>query len=126
MDCSLIVKPSVSIVATSAKRTGTQPRHTLRPMAKPKLLTKGRWAEELQNVLWAYRTTPQRSTGETPYSLAYGVEAVILVKISLCSMRTLDFSPIMNEESMVRQFDSLEECQEEAMIHLANYQQKLA
>ena len=28
---------------------------------------KGRWAEELPNVLWAYRTTPRQSTGETPF-----------------------------------------------------------
>ena len=33
---------------------------------------KGRWAEELSNMLWAYRTTPRRSTGETPFSLMYG------------------------------------------------------
>jgi transposase InsO family protein len=33
---------------------------------------KGRWVEELPNVLWTFRTTPRRSTGETPFSLAYG------------------------------------------------------
>ena len=37
---------------------------------------KGRWVEELPNVLWAYRTTPRRSAGETPFSLTYGVKAV--------------------------------------------------
>ena len=26
--------------------------------------SKGRWAEELPKVLWAYRTTPRKSTGE--------------------------------------------------------------
>ena len=26
-------------------------------------IVKGRWAKELPNVLWAYRTTPKRSTG---------------------------------------------------------------
>ena len=31
--------------------------------------TKGRWTEELSNVLWVYRTAPRRSTSETPYSL---------------------------------------------------------
>ena len=36
---------------------------------------KGRWVEELSNVLWTHRTTKRRSTGETPYALAYGVEA---------------------------------------------------
>ena len=70
---------------------------------------KGRWTEEFSNVLWAYRTTPWRSTGETPYSLTYGAEVVLLVEISLCSTRTLDFSPVINEESMVRQLDSLED-----------------
>ena len=28
---------------------------------------KGRWVEELPHVLWAYRTIPRRSTGETPF-----------------------------------------------------------
>ena len=31
---------------------------------------KGKWAEELLNVLWAYCTTPRRSTGETPFASA--------------------------------------------------------
>ena len=38
---------------------------------------KRKWVEDLLNVLWAYRTTPRRSTGETPFSLTYGAEAVI-------------------------------------------------
>ena len=32
---------------------------------------KGNWAEEQPKVLWAYRTTPPRSTGETLFSLTY-------------------------------------------------------
>ena len=67
------------------------------------------WAEELPNVLWAYRTTPQISTSETPYSSDYEAEAVIPTEISLCSVRTWNLSPIMNEESMVRHLDLLEE-----------------
>ena len=46
---------------------------------------KGNWAEELPNVLWAYQTTTQRSTGETPFSLTYGAEAVIPAEVNLCS-----------------------------------------
>ena len=53
---------------------------------------KGNWAEELLNVLWAYQTTPRRSTGETPFSMTYGVEAVIPIEIGLSSMRVTDFS----------------------------------
>ena len=30
---------------------------------------KGRWVDKLPHVLWTYRTTPRRSTGETPFSI---------------------------------------------------------
>ncbi|KAI5324134.1 hypothetical protein L3X38_033207 [Prunus dulcis] len=36
-----------------------------------------KWVDELPGVLWAYCTTKRRSTGETPFSLAYGTEAII-------------------------------------------------
>ena len=42
---------------------------------------KGRWANELLEVLWAYRTTARTPTGKTPFSFAYGYEAIVLVEI---------------------------------------------
>ena len=87
--------------------------------------TKGMWAEELSNVLWAYQITPKRSMGETPFSLRYGGEVVIPTEISLCSARVSGFVPAENEELMVKQLDSLEEYRELASIRLAEYQQKL-
>ena len=54
----------------------------------------GRWVEELPNILWAYRTTPRRSTSETPFSLTYGAEAVIPTEVSLCSARVAGFDPV--------------------------------
>ncbi|XP_024030692.1 uncharacterized protein LOC112094323 [Morus notabilis] len=44
---------------------------------------KGKWAEELPKVLWAYRMTSRTTMGETPFSMAYGVEAVLPVKIEM-------------------------------------------
>jgi len=44
--------------------------------------TKGRWAKELPNILWAYQTTPQRCTGETLFSLTYETEIVIPTEIN--------------------------------------------
>ena len=35
-------------------------------------IAKGKWAEKLSGVLWAYRTTKRVLTGETSFSLAYG------------------------------------------------------
>ena len=87
---------------------------------------KGRWAEELPYVLWAYWTTPRRSTGETPFSLSYGVEAVIPVEVNLCSARVNRFVPSQNDRLLVECLDLLEEYKETATIRLAEYQQKLA
>ena len=38
---------------------------------------KGTWAEEAPRVVWAYHTTPQSTTKETPFSLVYGSDAMI-------------------------------------------------
>ena len=67
--------------------------------------TKGMWTEELPNVLWAYWTTPRRSTGETPFSLTYGGEVVIPTEVSLCSERVSRFVLAENEELMIKQLD---------------------
>ena len=49
---------------------------------------KGRWVEELLYVLWTYRITPRRSTGETPFSMSYGAEAVIPIEVGFSTLRT--------------------------------------
>ena len=87
---------------------------------------KGRWAEELPNVLWAYKTTPRRSMEETSFSLTYGTEAVILAEVNLCSGRVSGFTLTENDELMVKQLDLLKEYRESTTIRLAEYQQKLA
>ena len=46
-------------------------------------VAKGEWPEELQNVLWEYRTTTRVPTGETPFRLTFGTEAVIPVEVGL-------------------------------------------
>ncbi len=44
---------------------------------------KGRWVEELPSVMWTHRTMRRRLTGETPFALAYSVEAVIPLEVGL-------------------------------------------
>ena len=83
---------------------------------------KGRWAEELPNILWAYRTTPRRFTGETLFSVTYGIEAVILDEVNLCSARVSEFALIESNKLMVKQLDLLEEYRESATIWLVEYQ----
>ena len=38
--------------------------------------TPGCWVEELPSVLWSINTTPNISTGYTPFFMVYGAEAV--------------------------------------------------
>ena len=61
---------------------------------------KSKWVDELPSVLWAYRTTPRRATGETPYGMAYGMEAVIPLEIELPTIHTEAFEEGSNEASM--------------------------
>ena len=61
-------------------------------------------------ALWAYRTTPKQPIGETPYALAFGIEAHILVETGLRPLRVGD--PI----ELAWALDELEERRERATI----------
>ena len=58
---------------------------------------KGVWLVELQNVLWAYRMITRVPTGETPFRLTFGTEAVILVEIGLTSFRVKAYEDQKNQ-----------------------------
>ena len=45
------------------------------------------WSKKLPFALWAYHTSFRTITGATPYSLVYGMEAVLLVEIEMGSLR---------------------------------------
>jgi len=47
-------------------------RVLLRDLKRRLEKAKGTWAEEVSRIVWAYHTTPQSTTGETPFSLVYG------------------------------------------------------
>ncbi|XP_023924424.1 uncharacterized protein LOC112035820 [Quercus suber] len=71
---------------------------TLLKSIKSRLVgAKGAWPEELLGVLWAYRTTTRTPTGETPFNLTYGTEAVIPVEVGLTSTRREFFDERSNK-----------------------------
>ena len=71
---------------------------TLLKIIKTKLDdVKGAWPEELPNVFWAYRTTARTLTGETPFRLTYGTEAVIPVEVGVTNTRQAAFSEEEND-----------------------------
>ena len=77
---------------------------------------KGRWVEELPHILWTYRTTPRRSTGEMPFTMTYRAEAVIPLKAKFPTLRTNSFTLSGNNELQGESLDLIEEKREKKLI----------
>ncbi|RDY04866.1 Tf2-11, partial [Mucuna pruriens] len=91
----------------------------LRGLRKRLEEAKGRWAEELPQVLWSYHTTPHSTTNETPFRLTFGTEAMIPVEIGEPSPRTALFEPSRNEEELRANLDLIQEARE--LAHIKEY-----
>ncbi|XP_019177744.1 PREDICTED: uncharacterized protein LOC109172949 [Ipomoea nil] len=81
----------------------------------------GAWVEELDGILWAYRTTPRRDTEETPFALAYGFEARALVEVIIPSRRVEEFESEQNELYQRVDLNFLDENREAAFCKMENY-----
>ena len=85
----------------------------------------GAWVDELPSVLWGLRTTPNRSTGRTPFFLVYGAEAVLPSDLLHNAPRVKLYSEDEAEQARQDAVNLLEEEREMAMIRLTIYQQDL-
>ena len=65
------------------------------------------WSEKLHFALWAYRTSFRTSIGATPYSLVYGMEAILLVETEMGSLRVALEQQISEAEWAQARFDQL-------------------
>ena len=76
-------------------------------------------SEELLTLLWVYCTIPHAPTGETPFSLTFGFEAVFLTELSLPSFSTGNFQATKNDEVLRQELDFVEEKRDQAYIRAA-------
>ncbi|XP_068491966.1 uncharacterized protein [Phaseolus vulgaris] len=77
---------------------------------------KGLWVEKLPEILWAYRCTPQTSTGETPFNLTYGTDAMLPIEVNEPTFRRqIEDWNIINE-CLRTDLDLIEELRERAKI----------
>jgi transposase InsO family protein len=53
-----------------------------------------KWLDNLQSILWSIRITATKPTGETPFFLVYGAEAVLPTDVKFGSPRVLAFNEI--------------------------------
>ena len=87
------------------------------------------WLQKLPFALWAYRTFFHTSTGATPYSLVYGMEAMLPVEIEMGSLRVTLEQQISEIEWVQSRFDKLsllDERRLRAADHIQAYQKKMA
>ena len=65
------------------------------------------WPEKIGEALWAYRTTFCTPTQATPYSLVYGVEAVLPLECQISSLRIVIQEGLSNEDNVQLRLEEL-------------------
>ncbi|XP_074322882.1 uncharacterized protein LOC141659855 [Apium graveolens] len=96
-------------------------KHTLKTELEE---TKGNWPKELPRVLWFYNTTPRTTPGESPFTLTYGCEVMVLVDIDAGSFRRDNYDPYDNEINYHLYLDLVEEVRVNAHLKLVTYHQR--
>ena len=87
---------------------------------------KGKWAEELPFVLWADRTTSKNATGQTPFSLVFGAEAMIPTEMVIPTARMTMRDHEQNSEALFQNLDTVDELRDLAKVRMASHQQMIA
>lgn len=83
------------------------------------------WPNELPGVLWAYKTTVRTPIGATPFKMAFGIEAIVLVEIGVSSIRRAWYDKQSNDESLKLALDCLPEVRDDATQRMAIYQERI-
>ncbi|KAA3485545.1 RNA-directed DNA polymerase (Reverse transcriptase), Ribonuclease H-like protein [Gossypium australe] len=65
------------------------------------------WYEKLPFALYAYRTCVRTSTGATPFSLVYGMEAVLPIEVEIPSLLVLRETKLEESEWVQARYDQL-------------------
>ena len=82
---------------------------------------KGVWLDKLPSVLWACRATVRTPTGETPFKLAYGSDAVITAEVGLTSYRVAHYKEEENEKQLRLSFDLINKVRMDVEQVVARY-----
>src|SRR3954470_22924523 len=85
----------------------------------------GNWTKELPSVLWSLRTTPNNSTGYTPFFMVHGAEAVLPAEVRHKAPRFIAYSKAESTDALEDVVDTLEEAGDIAASRSAVYQQNI-
>ena len=82
--------------------------------------------KKLPTLLWAYQTTSRTTTGETPFSLTYGFEAVVQTELELLTYRVENYNEQENDEALRGGLYLVEEKRDYAYLKMAAYKQRVS
>ncbi|KAJ4760216.1 Pol-polyprotein [Rhynchospora pubera] len=87
--------------------------------------SKNTWPEYLDEILWAYRTTPRSSAGRSPFSMIYGMEAVTPMEAVHPTLRTKSYTWEKNGTRREEDLETIYELREEARVKMEEYQRRM-
>jgi hypothetical protein len=81
----------------------------------------GKWIKELPNALWGLCTQPIKPTGQSPYFLVYGFEAILPADVMWESPTVEQYDKGISEDNRRVDIDRLEEARCAALVQSARY-----
>jgi hypothetical protein len=83
----------------------------------------GKWIHELPHVVWGLRTQSSKATGQMPFFLVYGSEAILPADIKWKSPRVEMYNEGETDEARQLELNSIEEAHCTALVQSARYLQ---
>lgn len=74
------------------------------------------WDVRVPVVLWAYRTTCKKLTGQTMFRLVYGVEAIMPMEYIVPSLRIMAFTRMVDRRALEERLTQLTELKEDIFL----------
>ncbi|XP_056688315.1 uncharacterized protein [Spinacia oleracea] len=87
---------------------------------------KGKWADLMPEILWCNRTAIKEATGESPFKLSFGSEAVIPAEMALPTMRIQHYDEERNDQLLRHQLDFMPEIRMKAEVSSAAYKSRMS
>jgi hypothetical protein len=84
-----------------------------------------RWIDELSYALWGNRTSPSRVTGETPFFMVYGAEAVLPPEVTMGSIRVQAYDKAVQDQLRREDINLVDERRCQSAIKNARYHEAL-